>query len=396
MDDTEYSKDTKAEIRGALKTRVTSLTDGINGLVLNSAIEIDNGTLFDENTIVDLSKIGSDDTRALIMGVLIMKLGEYRSSSASGVNLDLKHVTVLEEAHNILKCVPKAQSAEGSNVVGQSVEMICNSIAEMRTYGEGFMIVDQSPSSVDIAAIKNTNTKIVMNLPLEDDYLIVGKSIALNEEQITEIPRLAQGIAVIKQNSWTMSIMVKVDKSNQSYEVDNSALQSDEVDENIKKAVFPFIREVLVQIETYRDGLENGLTPCFNDIAVKKVLRNFNVADFKAKDLLLYYESVKPMVTRGLWNKTQEDLFVLDIIGCRGLSRVFEKLFEECHIPKTGEWNRAKWNRKVYEALGDYVRLENDKDKQNVANSIIRIGDKIDKIKVYGEYYRWATTKDKK
>ena len=41
--------------------------------------------------------------------------------------------------------------------------MISNSIKEMRTYGEGFIIIDQSPMAVDTAAIENTSTKIIMN-----------------------------------------------------------------------------------------------------------------------------------------------------------------------------------------------------------------------------------------
>lgn len=77
----------------------------------------------------------------------------------------LKHVTVLEEVHNLLKRTSKDQSQEGANIVGKSVEMISNYIKEMRTYGEGFIIVDQSPMAVDVSAIENTSTKIIMNTP---------------------------------------------------------------------------------------------------------------------------------------------------------------------------------------------------------------------------------------
>lgn len=59
-------------------------------------------------------------------------------------------MTVLEEAHNLLKNTNGSES----ELIGKSVEMLTNTIAEIRTYGEGFIIVDQSPSSVDIAAIK--------------------------------------------------------------------------------------------------------------------------------------------------------------------------------------------------------------------------------------------------
>jgi hypothetical protein len=44
--------------------------------------------------------------------------------------------------------------------------MISNSIAEMRTYGEGFIIVDQSPAMVAQSAITNTNTKTRKRFPM--------------------------------------------------------------------------------------------------------------------------------------------------------------------------------------------------------------------------------------
>ena len=47
-------------------------------------------------------------------------------------------------------------------MVGKSVEMLTNAIAEIRTFGEGFVIVDQAPDLLDTAAIRNTNTKILL------------------------------------------------------------------------------------------------------------------------------------------------------------------------------------------------------------------------------------------
>lgn len=111
------------------------------------------------------------------MGVLILKLNEYRMCT-SEENQPLRHVTVMEEAHNILKRSPTGGS-EGSNVQAKSVEMISSAIAEMRTYGEGFIIVDQSPTAVDVSAVKNTNTKIIMRLPDYEDCKIAGLSMGL-------------------------------------------------------------------------------------------------------------------------------------------------------------------------------------------------------------------------
>lgn len=204
-----YSEEVKSNYIGSLVTRVKSL---MTGLLSNIFVEdeIDNKILFDENCIVDLSLIGSVETKSLVMGILFMRLQEHRMASAEGMNTPLKHVTVLEEAHHLLRRTSDAQSAEGSNLQGKSVEMITNGIAEMRTYGEGFIIADQSPNLLDPSAIRNTNTKIIMRLPDAADRALVGASVGLNEEQLKEISKLETGVAVVYQNNWLEPVLCQV------------------------------------------------------------------------------------------------------------------------------------------------------------------------------------------
>jgi hypothetical protein len=206
-----YSDEVKSNYTGSLVTRIKSLTNGLNGRIF-CADEIDNAILFDENMIVDISRIGSAETKALIMGILVMRLSEYRMSSCDEMNVPLHHVTVLEEAHNILKRTSTEQSMEDSNMAGKSVEMISNAIAEMRTYGEGFIIADQSPCAVDVSAIRNTNTKIILRLPDELDRRLAGKSAGLKEEQLDEIAKLPKGVAVVYQNDWMEPVLCKISK----------------------------------------------------------------------------------------------------------------------------------------------------------------------------------------
>lgn len=210
INDSAYSEEVKSNYTGSLVTRVESLTNGINGEIFSSN-DLSDEILFDENAIIDLSRIGSLETKSLIMGILIMRLSEYRMSTATETNSGLKHITVLEEAHNILKRTSTEQSMEGSNVTGKSVEMISNAIAEMRTYGESFIIVDQSPTSVASAAIKNTNTKIIMRLPDGDDRKIIGKAASMRDNQIDEIAKLPTGVAVVYQNDWVAPVLCKID-----------------------------------------------------------------------------------------------------------------------------------------------------------------------------------------
>ena len=208
-----YSEEVKSNYTGSLVTRVNSLAVGIDKQIF-CGNELGDEKLFDENVIVDLSRIGSQETKALIMGILIMRLNEYRANSEIGANSGLRHITILEEAHNILKRCSTEQNMEGSNVAGKSVEMISNSIAEMRTYGEGFVIVDQSPGAVDISAIRNTNTKIIMRLPEETDRKVAGKAAAMKDEQIDEIAKLPTGVAVVYQNDWEAPVLCQINRFN--------------------------------------------------------------------------------------------------------------------------------------------------------------------------------------
>ena len=68
-----------------------------------TADDIDDKNLFDENVIIDLSRVGSSETKALLMGILVLKLREYRIAHSDESDCNLRHITVLEEAHNLLK-----------------------------------------------------------------------------------------------------------------------------------------------------------------------------------------------------------------------------------------------------------------------------------------------------
>lgn len=216
IDSSEYDTDNKGAYKGSLLTRLNSLTNGINGLIFTDD-ELPAETLFDENVIVDLSRVGSSETKSLIMGMLVLKLQEYRMVQGE-MNAPLKHITVLEEAHNLLKRTSTEQTSEGANLLGKSVEMIANAIAEMRTYGEGFIIADQSPGLLDMSVIRNTNTKIIMRLPDLSDRELVGKAANLNDNQITELAKLPCGVAAVYQNEWIQPVLCKIEKYSSSNE----------------------------------------------------------------------------------------------------------------------------------------------------------------------------------
>lgn len=212
IDSSEYDAENKGAYKGSLLTRLSSLSSGINGMVFSSD-ETDQADLFDGRAIVDLSRVGSSETKSLLMGILVLKLQERRMTQGISHNAGLRHVTVLEEAHNLLRKTSTEQPVEGGNLLGKSVEMLSNAIAEMRTYGEGFIIADQAPGLLDTSVIRNTNTKIVMRLPDGSDRQLVGGAEALTEVQTTELARLPRGVAAVYQNDWIEAVLCKIDKA---------------------------------------------------------------------------------------------------------------------------------------------------------------------------------------
>ena len=207
----DYASDIKSNYRGALLTRVKSLTVGLNKSIFTTE-QTPYEQLFDENCILDISRVKSTETKALLMGLMVYMLNEYRVDQKNESNVGLRHITVLEEAHNLLK---NSKGGE-SELIGKSIEMLTNTIAEIRTYGEGFIIVDQSPSSVDIAAIKNTNTKIVLRTPEAGDREAVGRSMGLSDDQVNEIAKLPSGVAVVYQNNWISPVLTMINKADVS------------------------------------------------------------------------------------------------------------------------------------------------------------------------------------
>ena len=240
-----FSKDNKGDYIGALCTRVESLMVGINGQIFTSE-ELSDDDLFNRNVIVDLSRVGAMETKSLIMGILVMKLQEYRMAEEFAPNQRLRHIVVMEEAHNLLKKTSMEQSAESGNLIGKSVEMITNAIAEMRTYGEGFFVVDQAPNLLDTAVIRNTNTKIVLRLPEHGDREIVGKSMALSDEQIFELSKLEKGCAAVYQNDWEEAILCQFEQYHKDY-------RNIELDKELYK--YDFDKRIITQSEIKKDIL---------------------------------------------------------------------------------------------------------------------------------------------
>lgn len=190
-----YSERIGPDVQAALKARIGSLLIGGKGQMLNTRRSIPPEVLFGRPTVVELKMVSEDSEKSFLMGMLLVFLYEYRESM--GPHDNLQHIMLIEEAHRLLKNVPTAQSGESANPAGKAVEFFTNMLAEIRSYGQGFIIADQIPNKLAPEALKNTNLKIMHRIVAVDDRDSMGGAMNLDDTQKRHATALGQGRALV-------------------------------------------------------------------------------------------------------------------------------------------------------------------------------------------------------
>lgn len=203
----------------ALETRFKYLTRGKRGKILNEYISTSWTKLFNQNCVINLSKIPNAKDKALIMSMILLALYEYRTSAYSfdekyrnkAQANELMHLTVIEEAHNVL-AKPSASSEGSGNPQQVVADLFSNMLSEIRSLGEGFMIIDQVPTKLIPDVIKNTNYKICHRMTSIDDCEVMAQALALRDDQKGIIPTLEQGNAIVSGDIDDAASWVKITK----------------------------------------------------------------------------------------------------------------------------------------------------------------------------------------
>ncbi len=190
-----YSERIGPDVQAALKGRIGSLLIGGKGQMLNTRRSIPPELLFGRPTVIELKMVSEDSEKSFLMGMLLVFLYEYRESL--GPHDNLQHIMLVEEAHRLLKNVPTGQASESANPAGKAVEFFTNMLAEIRSYGQGFIIADQIPNKLATEALKNTNLKIMHRIVANDDRESMGGAMNLDKIQLRHVTALGQGEAAV-------------------------------------------------------------------------------------------------------------------------------------------------------------------------------------------------------
>lgn len=224
------------DVRAGLLARIDQLrSGGGKGPMFGARRSIPDEVLFGVPCLLELKQLVSDDEKAFLIGLLLIRLYEYHEITGRLGASDLRHVTLIEEAHRLLRNVSSEQGGEvHANPRGKAIEVFANILSEIRAYGEGIVIAEQIPAKLTPDALKNTNLKIVHRTVAEDDRRSVGATMNLTDDQMRALVTLVPGEAAVYSEGARKAVLVHVPL--RSPKSNTLAVRTDEV----RHAMEPF------------------------------------------------------------------------------------------------------------------------------------------------------------
>ena len=284
INDLGYKGDVRDNLKASISFRFRYLKEGVIGSILKHrgtlpSFEKRLESILQKPTIIQLNQIGNKEEKALVMAFILMAMYEYYEHQPNSVSL--RHVTLIEEAHVLLENVTRAVKEDSANTRGKAIELFADMLAEIRSRGEGLVIVEQLPSKLIPEAIKNTNLKIMHRLQAREDRDILGAAMNFNERQSRYATILKRGQAIIFHEGLSQPALIQVTpielQSDMRRAVDEVFSRLGRIiqkNRGIEVLRFKFPLEILNCLKQVREG-EKNLEQLF-DITGKYLSENSN------------------------------------------------------------------------------------------------------------------------
>lgn len=146
-------------------------------------------------TIIELAAIENADQKALIIALLLLSILAYVNANYVGEG-GLRNFILLEEAHVLLDSSSNGgEGAADPAAIAQG--LVKRMLAEIRSYGVGLAIADQSPRKVGIDIVALTDIKVAFRLVEGQDKEILADSTSMTDIQIARLAKLKPGEAFL-------------------------------------------------------------------------------------------------------------------------------------------------------------------------------------------------------
>lgn len=203
-----YAGEVRDNIRAAAAGRIGSLLAGSKGAMFSCQHSIPMEILLGGPVVLELDTL-NDNEKALAMMFLLMQLREH--CKLNRPDNQLAHITLIEEAHRVLEEVPSVAGSEvAADTRAEAVHFFGGMLAEIRAYGEGILIAEQSPGKLAADAVRNTNLKIVHMLLDSRDREAMAGAMIMDEGQQTFLGKLPVGQAAVFMTGYEKATFVQI------------------------------------------------------------------------------------------------------------------------------------------------------------------------------------------
>ena len=202
-----YDPEVTQNVLSALRVRLNSLRLGAKGRLLDTQASTPLAELLSQPVVLELAPIGDPETVAFIIGLLWLRLYEHHFARGPKA---LAHVTLVEEAHRLLARTQEFHHPEASNIRAQAVESFSHMLAELRAFGEGLIIVDQSPTKLHPDVLKNTNLKLVHRLLVKEDREAIAGCTNMSATQVRALAVLRTGQAAVFTEGLESPVLLQI------------------------------------------------------------------------------------------------------------------------------------------------------------------------------------------
>lgn len=212
LNNSDFSGDLMGDYKGALLSRMKSFVNGYKGILLNTSAHPDYEQIMLGHSVLELEGLADDADKCLVMGTILIQYYQYLKLNFkdSPAERKLQHLLVIEEAHRLFKNTKTGKRSDGGpNPTGQLVDSLSNMMAEIRAFGEGMLIVDQSPTKIAEDVIKNSATKIVHRIDNSNDIKAMQSAMLLPDDLLS-FASLAQGEALVRTDGMEKPCKVKM------------------------------------------------------------------------------------------------------------------------------------------------------------------------------------------
>jgi hypothetical protein len=221
--------------------------------ILNSGNSITMDELLSRPTVLELESLTHAD-KLFFSEMLLLEIYSHRL--IRNERNQIRHITIIEEAHHLLSGLSQRS--------GQPASIVEVIFREIREFSEGIVFLDQMPSEISKTALANTYTTIALNLKGKQDVATVSAAMLLQDNQPFALGSMEIGKAIVKlQGRIKEPFMIRVPEM----KIPPTPVE----DEALRQAMRPFIRlHEHVHKETSPVLLTDSELALLKDIAVSQ------------------------------------------------------------------------------------------------------------------------------